>query len=89
MYSESINSYLLLENSATWSTLDESVISEELGRGIIADSEEMITFDKDGTTFEMKRAFRCSNGTYLSPSADKEYFIYTNNLGWSTDPRVN
>ena len=89
MYSESINSYLLLENSATWSTLDESVISEEFGRGIIADSEEMITFDKDGTTFEMKRAFRLSDGTYLSPSADKEYFIYTNNLGWSTDPRIN
>ena len=77
-------SYMLIGEDTVWRSLDNTVLDSESGKGIIAADEETIVLNIDDTTVEARVAYCCDDKLYLSPSLEKEYFIYTDNIGWKS-----
>lgn len=77
-------SYMLIGEDTVWRSLDNTVLDSESGKGIIAADEETIVLNIDGTTVEARVAYCCDDKLYLSPNLKKEYFIYTDNIGWKS-----
>jgi hypothetical protein len=74
----------LLNGTAEWKQLDNSVLCDNPKTGIVAnDSKDIVRYIANDEVHLNKAYLYCSKkNKYLSPNSNDLYFMYTANIGW-------
>lgn len=81
LYSDQSNQYSLVDN-LEWKPVDSEIVDKDAKRGI-SPNGSILTRYIANDEITISKAYKRSNGIYLSPNGTDNYFVYTGNLGWS------